>query len=146
MAVRLGGAVSVAVAAERGARALVLESTFSRLTDVAAYRYPWLPVKQFMSDRYDSIQRIDQYTGPLLQLHGTRDRVAPAKFGRDLFKACPSNMKRFYTARGGRHYDPTPLAFYSRLNRFLHEVDELRSSHGLSIYSHDAPTDLSPIG
>ncbi len=117
----LGGAVAVAIAAERGARALVLENSFSRLTDIAAYKYPWFPVRQLLRDRYDSIARIANYRGPLLQLHGTRDRVAPAKFARELYAASPSDFKRFYTVRGGRHHDPAPLDFYMRLNRFLGE-------------------------
>ena len=141
----LGGAVGVAVAAERGARALVLESTFSRLTDVAAYRFPWLPVKRFMSDRYDSISRIRNYNGPLLQLHGTRDRIAPAKFARELFKACPSTMKKFYTVRGGRHEDPAPLQFYARLNQFLAEVDAVKASPQLSLLDNEPSPELSAI-
>lgn len=118
----LGGAVSVAVAAERGARALVLENTFGRLTDVAAYRFPWAPVKSVMNERYDSIERVRHYDGPLMQLHGTRDRVVPAKFARELFAACPSERKRFFIHRGGKHHDPTPLAFYARLDDFLRET------------------------
>lgn len=120
----LGGAVSVAAAAERGARALVLENTFSRLTDVAAYRFPWAPVKRVMTERYDSIERIARYDGPLLQLHGTRDRVVPAKFARALFAACPSVRKRFFVHRGGRHHEPAPLAFYQTLAAFLAETDD----------------------
>ncbi len=119
----LGGAVAVAMAAERGARALVLENTFSRLTDVAAYKFPWLPVRRFMRDRYDSMERIAGYHGPLLQMHGTRDRVAPAKFARELFAACPSDFKRFYTVRGGRHFEPAPLPFYGHMAQFLAEAD-----------------------
>lgn len=118
----LGGAVNVAVAATRGARTLVLENTFGRLTDVAAYRFPWAPVRRVMHERYDSIQRIRHYEGPLLQLHGTRDRVVPAKFARQLYAACPSGQKRFFVHRGGKHHDPAPLEFYARLNRFLEET------------------------
>ncbi|MEQ8846650.1 alpha/beta hydrolase [Botrimarina sp.] len=119
----LGGAVSVAVAAERGAKALVLENTFSRLTDIAAYRFPWAPVRNFMSERYDSVERIRRYHGPLLQMHGTRDRVVPAKFARQLFAACPSQQKRFFVCRGGKHYEPAPLEFYSALGQFLAEIE-----------------------
>ncbi len=118
----LGGAVSVALAAERGAKALVLESTFSRLTDVAAYRFPWAPVRSLMTQRYDSIDRIRGYHGPLMQLHGTRDKIVRAKFARDLFRACPSDQKRFFVHRGGQHHEPAPLAFYAKLNEFLAET------------------------
>lgn len=119
----LGGAVSVALAAERGARALVVENTFSRLTDVAAYRFPWAPVRSVMHERYDSIQRIRHYHGSYMQLHGTRDRVVRAKFARDLFRACPSEQKRFFVHRGGRHTDPAPLPFYTELARFLEATE-----------------------
>ena len=141
----LGGAVSLAVAVERGAKALVLENTFSRLTDVAAYKYPWLPVRKLMRDRYDSVSRITDYHGPLLQLHGTRDRVAPAKFARELFAACPSNYKRFYTVRGGRHFDPAPLAYYTRLNGFLEEVRQLHSAPTVSLLNTSLGAPLSAV-
>ncbi|MGL4514141.1 MAG: alpha/beta hydrolase [Lacipirellulaceae bacterium] len=140
----LGGAVCVAVAAERGARCLVVENTFSRLSDVAAYKYPWLPVRQLMRDQYDSIARIGRYSGPLLQLHGTRDRVAPAKFARQLFAACPSPRKRFYTVRGGSHYEPTPLAFYATLDRFLNDIDAAESGRG-NVLDATTAIDLSPL-
>ena len=62
----LGGAVAVDLAARDGARALVLESTFSSLPDVAAYHYPWLPVRWVMRTRFDSAGKIGDYHGPLL--------------------------------------------------------------------------------
>lgn len=127
----LGGAVQVATAVERGAKALVLEATFSRLTDVAAYRYPWAPVRQLMTQRYDSVERIRHYHGPLMQLHGTRDRVSPAKFARELFAACPSEQKRFYIFRGGRHGDAAPLPFYTKLGEFLATLDAQRAPYRL---------------
>lgn len=120
----LGGAVSVGIAAERGARALVVENTFSRLTDVAKYLFPWAPVGRVMNERYDSVERIRQYHGAFMQLHGTRDRVVRGKFARQLFQACPSPNKRFYLHRGGKHEDPAPLAFYSALGRFLDTATE----------------------
>lgn len=144
----LGGAIATAVAAERGTRALILENTFSRLTDIAAYRYPWIPIRRLMRDRYDSVARIANYRGPLLQLHGTRDRVAPAKFARELYAACPSDFKRFYTVRGGRHHDPAPLAFYTRLNHFLSEVTAMNQLRPLGLLELDskASPELSTIG
>ncbi|MEO1496780.1 MAG: alpha/beta hydrolase [Planctomycetota bacterium] len=143
----LGGAVAVGVAAERGAKALVLENTFGRLLDVAAYRFPWLPVRPFMRNRFDSVKRIPSYEGPLLQLHGTRDRVAPAKFARELYSACPSEMKRFYTVRGGRHHDPSPLEFYSHMASFLDEVEAVRRIASLpDVYTGSGSAELSAVG
>ena len=73
----IGGGVAVAVAAEQGARALVLENTFSRMTDAAAVLYPWLPVRLVMRNRYNSIRRIQKYHGPAVPMprHGRRSRA-----------------------------------------------------------------------
>ena len=60
----LGGGVSVAVAAEQGCKALVLDATFSRMVDAASHKFPWLPVKTMMRDRYDSLARIEQFDRP----------------------------------------------------------------------------------
>src|SRR5262245_34246287 len=73
----IGGGVATAIAAEQGAKALVLENTFSTMTDAAASLYPWLPVRLVMKNRYNSVRRIQQYNGPLFQSHGTADQIVP---------------------------------------------------------------------
>ncbi len=83
----LGGAVAVDLAAADGARALVLESTFTSLPDVAAYHYHWLPVRLLMRTQFDSLAKIAAYHGPLLASHGTGDTIVPYALGRRLFQA-----------------------------------------------------------
>jgi fermentation-respiration switch protein FrsA (DUF1100 family) len=114
----LGGAVAVDLAAEGGARALILESTFSSLTDVAAHYYPWLPVRRMMRTRFDSAAKIGSYHGPLLQTHGDADTIIPLPFGRRLFEAAPG-PKQFITFPGLDHNDPQPEHYYDRLRDFL---------------------------
>lgn len=120
----IGGGVAVAIAAEQGARALVLENTFSRMTDAAAHLYPWLPVRLVMSNRYNSLRRIKQFDGPLFQCHGTADEIVPFKLGRRLFEASPSSIKQFHENHYGRHNDTLPPAYYSALLQFLNRVDD----------------------
>jgi fermentation-respiration switch protein FrsA (DUF1100 family) len=122
----LGGAVGVAIAAEQGARALVLENTFSKMTDAAAHLYPWLPVRLVMSNRYNSVRRIKDYDGPLFQCHGTADDIVPMQLGSRLFDACPSRMKHFYEVPYGGHNDNPPPAYYAALANFLEHVDQHR--------------------
>jgi len=120
----LGGGVAVAGAAEQGARALVLESTFSRLTDVAAYHYPWMPVRLVMRNRYDSLSRIKRYPGPVIQSHGSLDTLIPIELGRQLFDAAPSSEKQFVELTGRGHNAPQPEGYYGQLRAFLDRVDE----------------------
>lgn len=115
----IGGGVAVALAADLGARALVVENGFSRLTDVAAYHYPWLPVRLLMKNRFDCLKRIEQYEGPLLQSHGTADRIVPIELGRQLFVAAPTEKKRFVELPGHDHNDWPPDGYYAELADFL---------------------------
>src|SRR5262249_47342916 len=79
--------VAVDLAARDGARGLVLTSTFTSLPDVAANHFPLLPVHALMRTRLDSVSKIRDYHGPLLQAHGDADRVVPYALGRKLFEA-----------------------------------------------------------
>ncbi|HEX4413030.1 MAG TPA: alpha/beta hydrolase [Lacipirellulaceae bacterium] len=120
----LGGGIAVAMAAEQGARALVIEATFTKMTDVAAHRFPWLPVRLVMRNRYNSIKRIQKYDGPVFQSHGTTDEIVPMKMAKRLFEASPSRMKQFYEVNFARHNDSPPPAYYAALSAFLDRVDE----------------------
>lgn len=68
---------------------LVLRTTFTSLTDTAAWLYPWLPVRLVLVDRYPSIDRIGQLQCPILVIHGERDSIVPFALGERLFAAAP---------------------------------------------------------
>ncbi len=118
----LGGAVTVALASEFPVRGLVLDRTFSRLTDAASHLFPWLPVRWIMRNRFTSVEKIRQYHGPLLQTHGTADEVVPFKMGRELFDASPSKQKQFIEVPNGNHSGPLPEDCYDALIKFLDEL------------------------
>ena len=114
----LGGAVMVDLASVDGARALVLENTFSSLPDVAAHHYPWLPVRLVMRARLDSAAKIGNYRGPLLQFHSDADSIIPFDLGKRLFDAA-NEPKQFVTIPSADHNDPRTPTFYDQLDRFL---------------------------
>lgn len=119
----IGGSVATAVSAKQGAKALVLLNAFSRMTDVAAQHYPWLPVRLVMKNRYDSIQQIANYSGPVFQSHGTDDWIVPIRFGRALFEAAPTAKKNFVELPHYGHNDLEPNSYFVELRKFLDEVD-----------------------
>ena len=117
----LGGGVAVALAAEQGAAALVLQSTFTRLTDAAANQFPFLPVHWVMRNRFNSIQRLADYKGPLLISHGSRDEVVPAIHAQRLLEASKSPQKRLIDLGPINHNAPQPKPYYEQLRNFLAE-------------------------
>jgi fermentation-respiration switch protein FrsA (DUF1100 family) len=122
----LGGAVAVQLAAADGARALILENTFSSLPDIASYHYAWLPVRLLMRSKFDSVGAIANYHGPLLQLHGDADTIVPVEFGRRLFAAA-NEPKRLVITPGGNHNDGRTEAAYWAIAQFLDSLPEQTS-------------------
>jgi uncharacterized protein len=114
----IGGAVAVDLAAKDGAKALVLISTFSNIPDVAAFHYSWLPVRWLMHTRFDSIGKIANYKGPLLQMHGKADTIVPFEMGKRLFEAA-NEPKKFQVFPHHNHNDSTPEEFYRELKFLL---------------------------
>jgi uncharacterized protein len=114
----LGGGVMVDLAAADGARALVLQNTFTSLTDVARFHYPWLPINMLMRTRFDSLSKIGRYHGPLLQFHGDADTIIPFALAQRLYAAA-NEPKQLTIIPGGDHNDPPSRQFQEALDRFL---------------------------
>lgn len=118
----LGGGVMVALAEKLGARALIIHGSFANMVDVAASRYPWLPVRWLMKNQYLSEERIKGYVGPLLQIHGTDDRIVPLHLAKPLFEAAPTSQKEFLEIPRGTHNGPLTEEALERLSEFLKEI------------------------
>jgi fermentation-respiration switch protein FrsA (DUF1100 family) len=115
----LGGAVALDLAAEKGARGLVLESTFTSLPDVAAQHYWWVPVRQLMRSQMNSREKIGRYAGPLLQYHSRADEVVPFSLGEELFTTATTKDKQFFAVDDARHNAPLPQQYELELAKFL---------------------------
>ena len=100
----LGGAVAVDLASKRGARGLILESTFSSLPDVAERHAGWLLPNWNMTQRLNSSEKIKNYRGPLLQSHGTADHLIPLSVAQELFERAPG-PKKFIVVPDANHSD-----------------------------------------
>jgi fermentation-respiration switch protein FrsA (DUF1100 family) len=127
MGFSLGGAVAIELAANDGARGLVLSSTFTSLPEVAQHHWPWLPMGLVLSTRMNSLEKIKQYRGPLLISHGEADEVVPHEHGSSLYAAAPG-PKRFITVAGGKHNDPQPEEYRVALDQFIAELPALRAT------------------
>lgn len=114
----LGGAVAVDLAAKDGAKGLVLASTFPSMPAVANNLLPIVPATLLMRQRFNSIEKIRQYRGPLLQSHGSADKLIPIELGQQLFDAAPG-PKTFVTIPDAGHNDSQSEEYRNRLDEFL---------------------------
>lgn len=115
----LGGAVAVDLASQDGAKALVIASTFPSLPKVAKHHLKLLPANLLMTQRLDSLSKIQHFSGPLLQSHAIDDELIPISLGRQLFEAAPGH-KRFVEVTGGHNAPQSP--------EYRHALEELLKS------------------
>jgi len=115
----LGGAIASWLAQTHPPRALILESTFTSLPDIAATLYPYLPVRWLSRFKYDTAEYLGRVDCPVLIVHSRDDEIMPFEHGRQLFEAA-KEPKRFLEISGthnegfitsGRHYEEGLNAF-----------------------------------
>jgi fermentation-respiration switch protein FrsA (DUF1100 family) len=69
----------------------------------------------------NSLDKIQEYHGPLLQSHGTADEIVPFVLGQRLFEAAPG-PKQFLALPGLGHNEPQPSFYDAALAAFLDDV------------------------
>jgi len=100
----LGSGIAVRLAAERPVAGVILDAPYTSIVDVAAGAYPFLPVRAFLLDRYETTRYIAQVKAPLLVLHGERDPVVPVAMGREVARLA-NEPKRLVLFPDGGHSD-----------------------------------------
>ena len=81
----LGGAVAVYLATRVQPRALVIESSFTSVPDLARRLFPYVPARWLARIRYNSIARMPHITCPVLIIHSREDEFIPFEQAEKLF-------------------------------------------------------------
>jgi pimeloyl-ACP methyl ester carboxylesterase len=102
----LGSAVAAGVAREAGERiaGIVLLTPWANLATLAQEKFPFLPVRLFLTDLYDSATNLRSFTGPVAIVAAERDEIVPPRHAEELFRALPGK-KRMWTLPGVGHND-----------------------------------------
>jgi fermentation-respiration switch protein FrsA (DUF1100 family) len=117
----LGGGVATELATHRPYRALVLIAAFTSVPDMAARKYPWLPGRRFIRNRFDNLAKIGRTRGRVFLAHGTADHFVPFAMGEALYAAAPG-PKRLFPMAGYDHYHTPGPEFYAGVSHFLAET------------------------
>ncbi|RLB38477.1 MAG: alpha/beta hydrolase [Deltaproteobacteria bacterium] len=80
----LGGGVAVQLAAAVNPGALVLESTFTSIVDLAKEHYRWLPIGRVLEHRFMTRDFAGRVSCPLLVAHGAADSIIDVHHGKEL--------------------------------------------------------------
>jgi fermentation-respiration switch protein FrsA (DUF1100 family) len=95
----LGGAVATWLAVQHPPHALIIESSFTSIPDLAAELYPFIPVRWLARLRYDTQSHLKALCSPLLIIHSSNDEIVPFAHGQSLFRTA-QGAKQFLEIDG----------------------------------------------
>ena len=106
------------MAKEQTVYAVVLQSPYTSVADVAARRYAFLPfVHDLVLDPFDSLAKVADVHCPILIVHGDQDASIPIAQGREIFEKA-NEPKRFVTVQGAGHMNIPDEAVLSAMRDF----------------------------
>jgi fermentation-respiration switch protein FrsA (DUF1100 family) len=106
----LGGAVATELALRRGpACGVVLEATFTSMSEIARLEYPWIPVDWLLHERFDTLIKISRLDLPMVLVHGTADDEVPPTMTERLYGAARGD-KRLVMVKDAGHEQAMPMA------------------------------------
>jgi hypothetical protein len=82
----LGTAIAVEIAQHTNFAGIVLESPFTSMIELGKEKYPFLPVKILLKDKYESLKKIKNINIPILIMHGMRDNLVPFYMGKKMYE------------------------------------------------------------
>ena len=82
----LGTGIVTEVAQYRNFGGIILESPFTSMIDVGKDKYPFLPVKLLLKDKYESNKKMKNINIPILVMHGKVDNLVPFHMGKKIFE------------------------------------------------------------
>lgn len=99
----LGGSVASHLAAQHQPLALIVESSFTSVPDIAAELYPWLPAQQLSRFRHATRDHVRRVRCPVLVIHSRDDEIIPFRHGEEIFAS--ANEPRALLVLRGSHND-----------------------------------------
>ncbi len=98
----LGGSVAARLATQQQPLALIVESSFTSVPDIAQEHYPWLPARWLSRLSHATADYIREVRCPVLVVHSRDDEIIPFHHGQAIFAAAPE-PRTLLTLRGSHN-------------------------------------------
>jgi pimeloyl-ACP methyl ester carboxylesterase len=119
----LGGAIGAWLAKKHDPGALILESTFTSIADVAVEIYPIFPVRLMCRFGYNTKEYIKKITCPVLIIHNQEDEIIPFSHGQKLFNTA-HEPKQFLEIRGTHNVMQSMRDYQAGIDAFITQFIE----------------------
>lgn len=98
----LGSGVASGVIARTGADGAILIVPWDKMANVAKKFYWYLPVDMLLSEKYDSVENLKNFKGPLAVVMAEKDEIIPPECSMNLYDSF-SGEKRLWISNGEGH-------------------------------------------
>lgn len=115
----LGGGVVGGLLKERGAAAVILQSTFTSVADLANEK--WFVPRFIILDPFDTVAALEGFGGPTLIVHGRDDRLIPVEHANTLQQAASDSRLVLFDG-GHNNTPPTWPELWTEVDAFLDEA------------------------
>ncbi len=101
----IGGAAAVDLARRENLYAVILQSTFTSLTERIQEMAPIIPVKPLSKFHYPNRQKLETVRSPVMIIHSVDDRLVPISHGEELYRVA-EDPKSFLSLTGPHNRVP----------------------------------------
>jgi len=117
----LGTGIATEIAQNKNFAGVILESPFTSMIDAGKDKYPFLPVRFLLKDKYESDKKIKNIKSPILVMHGKIDNIVPFYMGKKIYELA-NNPKYSYFSE----YDDHMMEYNEKLLKALRDfIDSL---------------------
>ena len=106
----LGTGVVTEIAQNENFAGVILESPFTSMIDAGKDKYPFLPVKILLKDKYESDKKIKNIKSPVLIMHGKVDKIVPFHMGQTMYELANEPKYSYFT-----EYDDHMMEYNEKL-------------------------------
>ncbi len=118
----LGTGVATEIAQNKNFAGVILESPFTSMIDAGKDKYPFLPVKLLLKDKYESNKKIKNIKSPILIMHGKVDNIVPFYMGQKMYELA-NEPKSFYFSEYDDHMMNYDKNLLNALKNFIYSLN-----------------------
>ena len=118
----LGTGIATEIAQNKNFSGIILESPFTSMIDAGKDKYPYLPVRLMLKDKYESNKKIKNINIPILIMHGKIDKIIPFYMGKKMYELA-NNPKYFYFTEYDNHMMEYNKKLVNTLKNFIYSLN-----------------------
>ena len=118
----LGTGVATEIAQKKNFSGVILESPFTSMIEAGKTKYPYLPVRLLLKDKYESNKKIKNIKSPILIMHGKVDKIVPFYMGEKMYELA-NQPKYFYFSDYDDHMMEYNEKLLKALKDFIHSLN-----------------------